>query len=307
MRDCGLEPGSVAGWEDEAIEKNYNKLIKSGTTAKNLPLACVSVEYLAAHQPDTVRGNMYLVVSAGWLPDTSDPSYDRIQRLLNRLRENGTIPFSWVVDTVRSTIKPASWSGQEDFADVVKVAYRKDYWAQLPDYVEIIVEKDTIAGKVSPVTREYDVPLHPIRGYSSTSYAWSIAQGWCDIKKPITIYYLGDHDPSGRDLERNIREKLERYSKCEFNWVRLGLNLEHFIEYDIIPLEPKKNDKRYGGFVSRWGRRCAELEAIPATALRDMVREAIESHIPRGSWEQLRRVEELERKQWTDLMANFRK
>jgi hypothetical protein len=86
------------------------------------------------------------------LPDTSDKSYGRIQRLLGRLRENGTISFSWIVDTVRSTIKPSSWSGLEQFADTVKRAYRKDFWASLPEYVEIIVEKDTIAGKVSPVT-----------------------------------------------------------------------------------------------------------------------------------------------------------
>jgi len=175
LRRGGFEPGSVTGWTGTDLAKSYKAIAESGTSAKNLPVAAVATEYLAAHQPDTVRGNMYLVVSAGWLPDTGKTSYNRIQRLLNRLRENYTIPFSWVVDTVRATIKPSSWSGLQDFADTVKQAYRKDYWANLPEYVEIIVEKDTIAGKVASVTREYDVPLHVIRGYSSTSYAWSIA------------------------------------------------------------------------------------------------------------------------------------
>jgi hypothetical protein len=252
------------------------------------------------------RGRKCLV-SRGWLPDTGDRSYNRIQRLLNRLRENGTVPFNWIVDTVRATIKPSSWSGLDDFADTVKQAYRKDYWASLPEYIEVIVEKDTVAGKVSPVTREFDVPLHPIRGYSSTSYAWSIAQGWKEIKKPITVYYVGDHDPSGRDLERNIRTKLARYSGCEFSWVRLGVNPEHFDEFDIIPLKPKKLDRRYKGFAAEWGDRCAEVEAIPATALREMIRDAIESPIPRGSWQRLKRVEKLEREQWDSMMAHFGK
>jgi hypothetical protein len=256
------------------------------------------VELLAAHQPDTVRGNMYLVVSAGWLPDTSDKSYDRIQRLLNRLRERGTVPFRWIVDNVRQTIKPSSWSGLGDFAETVQDAYRKDFWAELPDYVEVIVEKDTIAGKLASVTREYDVPLHPIRGYSSTSYAWTIAQNWKDIDKPITIYYLGDHDPSGRDLERNIHEKLARYSKREFSWVRLGVNADDFDSYGILPLAAKKKDARYRSFVQQWGERCAEVEAIPATELRRMLRQAIESHIPAGAWERLQQVEQLEQDQW---------
>ena len=176
----------------------------------------MAIKHLVAHQPDTVRGNMYLVVSAGWLPDTGKNVLQPHPAAIEPAAENYTVPFSRVVDTVHATIKPSSWSGLQDFADTVKQAYRKDYWANLPEYVEIIVEKDTVAGRVASVTREYDVPLHPIRGYSSTSYAWSIAQGWADIKKPITIYYIGDHDPSGRDLERNIHDKLARYSKRDF-------------------------------------------------------------------------------------------
>ena len=240
MEDHGWEPGKIAGWNAKLVESNYGLLAKTGVKAKNLPLVCAAVELLCAHKPDTVRGNMYLLVSHGWLPDTTDKSYDRIQRLLNKLRECGAVPFDWIVDNVRQTIKPSSWSGLADFADTVRDAYRMDFWARLPEYVEIIVEKDTIAGKVSEVTHEYDVPLHPIRGYSSTSYAYDVARNWSDIEKPIAVYYLGDHDPSGRDLERNIREKLTRYSKRPFSWLRLGLNPDQFDEFDVTPLAEEK-------------------------------------------------------------------
>jgi hypothetical protein len=306
LRAQGWEPGRANGGEDrELIERIYRIMCETKIRTANLPLACVAVELLAAHEPDTVRGNMYLVVSAGFLPDTSDKSYDRIQRLLRNLRENGTIPFEWIVDNVRQTIKPSSWSGLADFAEQVRDTYRLDFWARLPEYIEIIVEKDTIAGKLAPVTREYDVPLHPIRGYSSTSYAWRIAQGWQEITKPITVYYMGDHDASGRDLERDVRSKLERYSRKSFRWIRLGVNPEHFDQYDIIPLEPKKKDTRYKKFVAQWGARCAEVEAIPATDLRDMIRQAIESHIPAGEWEKLKEVEKQEREQWETFMETM--
>jgi hypothetical protein len=305
LRARGFEPGTIAGW-GERTERNYQIICNSGTKGEMLPFACVCIELLAAHAPDTVRGNMYLVVSKGWLPDTSKTSYNKVQRLLNRLRINGTIPFEWIVDNVRSTIKPSSWSGLADFADTVRDTYRKDFWAQLPEYVEVIVEKDTVAGKVSPVTEEYDVRLHPIRGYNSTTFAYNIARYWQEITKPIYIYYIGDHDPSGRDLERDIREKAARFSGKQVNWVRLAVNPEHFEEFNIPPLAPKRGDKRTPKFIQRWGKRCAEVEGIPATALRQIVREAIERHIPAGEWERLKKIEQTERDQWTGFMKKMK-
>jgi hypothetical protein len=305
LRAQGWGPGQAAGWDGEVLDRNYGVLLESGTSWKNLPLTCVAVELLAQHQPDTVRGNMYLVVSAGWLPDTSEKSYNRIQRLLNRLRLNGTVPFAWIVDNIRSTIKPASWSGLADFGETVRDAYRKDFWASLPEYVEVIVEKDTVAGKVAPVTREHDVRLHPIRGYNSTTFAYDIARQWQRIDKPITIYYVGDHDPSGRDLERDIREKATRFAGKEVSWVRLAVNLDHFDAFDIKPLAAKKSDKRYAKFVDLYGEDCAEVEAIPATDLREMIQEAIEGHIPEDAWQRLQQVEALEKEQWQAFMERM--
>jgi hypothetical protein len=156
---------------------------------------------------------------------------------------------------------------------------------------------------VAQVTEEYDVPLHPIRGYNSATFCWNIARGWDDVTKPITIYYLGDHDPSGRDLERDVRERLTRYARRPFSWRRLGISPDQFDTYGVIRLEPKPKDKRTPTFVERWGRACAEVEAIPATELRRILRGAIEGHIPQGEWQRLQRVEALERQQWEGYMA----
>src|SRR5262249_25125752 len=154
-----------------------------------------------------------------------------------------------------------------DFAETVRDAYRKDFWAELPEYVEVIVEKDTVAGKLSEVTRAYDVRLHPIRGYNSTTFAYEIATFWNRVRKPITIYYLGDHDPSGRDLERDVHATAERFTQRPFAWKRLAVEPEHFPEFHITPLRPKKKDARTRKFVERYGQDCAEVEAIPANDL----------------------------------------
>jgi hypothetical protein len=188
-----LEAGRLdahGGWHSDRVMKNCQIVAEAGFRQKNLALACVLCELLVQNQPDTVRGTMYAAVSCGWLPDTGDKSYGRCQRLLNELRLRKVLPFSWIVDNIRSTEKPSSWSGLADFADTVRDAYRRDFWASLPDYVCIVVEKDTVAGRVSPVTREYDVPLHPLRGFSSTTFAVEIGETWRKINKPIHAYWM---------------------------------------------------------------------------------------------------------------------
>ena len=291
------------GWNPTLTAGTYRNIIDVGMRSKNLPLAFVATQLALEQNPITLRGLMYQVVSAGFLPSTDKLHYQRLMRVMVALREAGVVPFEWIVDNVRSTEKPSSWSGLADFAETVKHAYRKDLWAQMEDYVHVIVEKDAIAGVLAPLTREYDVALSPIRGYASLSFAHGIAATWNRVEKPIYAFYLGDFDASGFDLERDMREKLERYCDRTFDWVRLGVNREDFEDFDLIPLKPKKKDARYSRFVAEHGHECAELDALPATELRRRVEEAITAHIDDEKWERLRRTEELEKETIDKLAA----
>ena len=248
---------------------------------------------------------MYRVVSAGWLPSTDKEHYARLGRMMTTLRERGIVPFSWIVDNVRSTIKPSSWSGMSDYVDSVRECYRKNFWAMLPEYGHVIVEKDAIAGTIAPVTRKYDMDLSPIRGYVSLSFANEIADVWDEIEKPIHAYYLGDFDASGFDLERDLRAKLERYCHRSFEWGRLAVNCEDFANFDLIPLKPKKSDRRYCTFVRKHGSECAELDAIPATELRRRVEDAINWHIPQIEWQRLCEVERVEKESFNEILAKL--
>jgi hypothetical protein len=284
------------GWQPTLTRERYQTLMAAGLRAKNLPLAFVAAQIALDEHPITLRGLLYRVVSAGWLPSTDREHYTRLGRVMTVLREAGCVPFSWIVDNVRATDKPSSWSGLEDFAETVKRAYRKDFWASMPDYVHVIVEKDAIAGVLAPTTREYDVALSPIRGYVSLSFAHGIAETWNRIKKPIYCYYLGDYDASGFDLERDIKAKLTRYCHCPFSWIRLAVNQDDLKAFGLIALRAKSTDTRYCRFVREHGSDCAELDALPATELRRRVEEAItRRHINWEEWERLRKVERLER------------
>jgi len=297
---------SAGGWETKLTDRTIQNIIDTGIRGKNLPLSVVACEIALEQNPLTLRGLMYQVVSAGWLPSTDNQHVARLGRLLTILRERGLVPFSWIVDNVRSTDKPSSWSGIGDYIDTVQRCYRKDFWASLAEYVHVFVEKDAVAGTISPVTREFDVALSPIRGYVSLSYAHEIADQWNQIEKPIFAYYLGDFDPSGFDLERDVREKLERYCDHGFAWKRLAVLPEDFDEFNLIPLAVKVKDKRAAKFRERHGDQCAEVDAIPATELRRRVREAIEGHIPTEEWDRLKSVEAAERESFVGVLESLR-
>lgn len=295
------------GWDSDLLASYYwrESILGTGLAAKNLPLAFVATELLKLDHPTTLRGLFYRVVSSGWLPSTDKKQYNRLGRIMKTLREKEVVPFSWIVDNMRSTIRPSSWSGIGDFIETVKDAYRKDFWESLPEYVHVFCEKDAIAGVLAQVTQEFDVALSPLRGYVSLTYAHEIADLWNGIRKPIFAYYLGDFDPSGFDLERDLKKKLHQFGDHSFEWKRLAVNQDDFNAFNLIPLAPKRTDRRYKEFVDRHGHKCAELDALPATELRRQLRDAILQHVPPEMWNRLQETERLEKESFEKVLARI--
>jgi hypothetical protein len=304
--------------------------------SKNQELSERAVEVLTAERPMTLRQLYYRLISAGVLRN-DQKEYKRLGQVMTRLRETGNVPRTWIVDHVRSTLKPSSWTGLADFADSVRECYRKDFWSGLDHHVEVFVEKDAVAGTVQPITAEYDVALRVCRGYSSVSFAGEIADLWTKIEKPIFAYYIGDFDPSGFDLERDLREKLQRYranKKSVFHsqmdgwawlddafdkrelwghlagltdvfWFRLAVRHADFEDHDLIRLPVKHSDNRSKGFTQRYGDDCAEVDALPPSELRQRVEQAITSHIDADRWSKLLEVEKLEQQTVAKSMAKW--
>jgi hypothetical protein len=284
---------------------------------KNKDLYREAAAVLNTESPITLRGLMYRLVSAGHLPDTSHKSYSRLGRLMTWARETGHVPMSMIVDHIRATLKPSSWSGLSDFGDTVRDAYRKNFWASLDCHVAVFCEKDAIAGTIQPATEKYDVPLHVCRGYASISFAGSIAEQWKRIEKPIYAYYLGDFDPSGFDIERDLIEKLARYSERQvvtaarhnntnrFHWRRLGVTDDDFADFGLIELAVKLKDNRAKAFIRDHGGRCAEIDALPPSELRQRIEDAISEHIDSEKWSKLQATEELEKATIKQTLVNL--
>ena len=287
----------------------------TGFNTKNTALAEALSSIVQEQQPMTCRAVYYQAVSAG-LIDAGKKQYNRLLAILASLRKSGEMPRDWIVDHLRTRLKPSSWTGLADYLETMRSCYRANLWAQQEAHVELFIEKDAIAGCVQNVAAEYDVALNVCRGYSSISQANDVAQYWRRISKPIFAYYLGDYDPSGIDMERELRAKLADYSgKVEtapadvdassFSWRRLAIRPDDFKAYNLLKLPINRKDSRAAGFMRTHGKYAAEVDAIPPSELRRLVREAIEGHINQAAWERLKLVEQAERESLGSVIDSF--
>ena len=248
----------------------------------------------------TVRQIYYALTVRGVLPKT-EAGYRQTCYQLGIMRELGIIPYGWIADNTRWRIKPYSDNSLEDALTRWQYSYRRDLWNDQPVYVEIWVEKDPLAGVISSITNEYDVPLYVSRGYSSKTFLYDAADYIKAIGKPTYIYHFGDHDPSGVDAAYKIRDGLIEHG-ADIHFERVAVTLEQIESIHLPTRETKRKDPRSKG----WGNKpSVELDALPAPVLRDLVRECIERHIDSFTLKMTKLIEQREIETLIEIRKNF--
>jgi hypothetical protein len=230
-----------------------------------------------AERPVTVRGLFYRVMSRGMVPKT-ETGYDVVQRQALKMRRAGELPNKWITDGSRLRLKTRTWSSPQAALENTARTYRRDLWIDQSRHVEIWCEKDAIRGVVYPITAQYDVPLMISRGFTSETFAHDTAEEINEEGKSAVIYQLGDHDPSGVVLWGDIQRRLRRFvdSSIELTFERIAVTPEQIDELGL-PTRPSKtkNNTHAANFTGD----SVEVDAIPSTTLRDLVRDAIEQWI----------------------------
>jgi hypothetical protein len=249
-------------------------------------------EITGATQPATVR-QVYYQGSVRNLISKDESGYTKVQTDLVKLRRTGKLPYEWIADNTRWQRKPATFDGPESALKATAELYRKALWTEAEVYVEIWIEKDALAGVLMPVTSLYDVPLMVARGYSSITFLYSSAEYIKRLEVPAYIYHLGDFDPSGVNAGEKIEEDLRKFAPgAEIHFERLAVP-EKQIEDWRLPTRPTKtSDSRAKKFGHEFS---VELDAINANQLRDLVRSAIERHLPADKLKVLQEAEESEK------------
>lgn len=235
-------------------------------------------EYEAEGYDLSLRQLYYQLVARGFI-ENSDRSYKRLGDLVNNARLAGLIDWDMIKDRGRETVTPPTW---EDPADIVAAAagqFAIDKWADQPNHVEVMVEKQALEGVLIPVCRSLGIRFTANKGYSSSSTMYEAGQRLAEYVaqgKNAFILYLGDHDPSGIDMTRDVDDRLCLFSREDIEVDRLALNLDQ-IEVLKPPKNPAKlTDARAKAYIRRFGLSSWELDAIEPRALAGIVTRAVE-------------------------------
>jgi hypothetical protein len=235
--------------------------------------------------------NIVEAEAPGLIPKT-EAAYDLIGRQLLKLRRAGRIPYDQITDGTRYVLRPTTHSRLDRMLRNAAQSYRRALWDNQDMEVQIFVEKDAISGVVSEVTEEWDVPLAVVRGYASESFAYTLAESVQEAGKPVFIYQLGDHDPSGLDAWRDLQRKVRAFAPdAEVIFERLAVTPEQIVELSLPTRPTKQTDSR----ASRFEGESVEVDAIPSTVLRSLVREAIVQHIDEDQFDITLAAEQSER------------
>lgn len=250
--------------------------------------------YMAGGDSLTLRQLYYRFVAGGLIAN-KDTEYDRLGSILNDARYAGLFDWNWLTDRTRNV--RGGDGGDTDPRDVVRdLSFFAALWEGQTERVEVWVEKDALVDVVGRAASERRTPYFSCRGYTSVSEVWAAArriEGYLDTDgvEHVTVLHLGDHDPSGIDMTRDITDRLELflsgdgYDAGRLSIERIALNMPQVRQYNPPPNPAKLTDSRSGAYVERFGGSSWELDALEPAVLRRLVSGRIEQLIDADEWQ----------------------
>ena len=276
------------------MSRNRNTRGQRGLARATIALANSCLEIIKTVQPITVRGVCYRLFVAGLIDSMAVKNTQKISRLLVRLREDGYLPWEWIVDDSRRTERKPHWTDIKEYAGVIEQSYRRDFWEHQRYRVVVISEKSTVAGILRPVLHEYGIPFMSLHGYNSATKVYELAQEIQTDRRVHVFLYVGDFDCSGMHMsEIDLPSRLKQYGADGFHLIRVALDDTHI--RNLPSFQAKQTDPRYRWYVGKYGVNAWELDAMDPNTLRDGVRKPIEVFVEKQAWERHKRTEDAEK------------
>lgn len=251
----------------------------------------------------TLRQLYYQFVSRDIIPN-NQKEYDKLGSIINDARLAGLIDWNAIVDRTRNLRGLSHWDNPQDILRGAEYGYRVDKWKNQEYRPEVWIEKDALVGVISGVCNELDIPYFSCRGYSSQSEMWRAAMRMEHHMKNNQIPYLvhlGDHDPSGIDMSRDITDRLEMFtSEYEgegFHVKRIALNFNQVQQYGPPPNPAKLTDSRVEKYIEEYGHESWELDALEPQTIVDLIRDEIGAIRNEDTWEADEEAEEKEKEE----------
>lgn len=275
----------------------------------------------------TLRQLYYQLVAAAEI-ENSERSYKRIGCILNDARLAGMVDWDAIVDRGRVMRKNSHWESPGSIVESCAKQFQYDKWENQPCHVEVMVEKQALEGVLIPVCRRLDINFTANKGYSSSSAMYEAGKRMEDVLtsgRSVVVIYLGDHDPSGIDMTRDIEDRLRMFSGVvwpadddgkliesfqydgSFTVERIALNMDQIEMHRPPPNPTKITDSRAKGYIDRFGHTSWELDALEPRMLSDLVEAAVLQYRDEDLWDAAEQREDDARMLLRDLAVEANK
>jgi hypothetical protein len=240
----------------------------------------------------TLRQLYYQGVTQNLYPN-SERSYKRLGNVVSDGRLLGLIDWNHLTDRHRET-SGTGWETMDtlpEMADLIhgienRVAH--DLWAGQDFRPEIWVEKDALEQVAQKAASGYRIPYFACKGYVSSSAMWEAGYGrfgrYMAMGQTPVIIHLGDHDPSGIDMTRDIEDRLALFAGSGIEVKRIALNFDQIEAFNPPPNPAKVTDSRFESYERRFGDESWELDALAPELLVQLARETVQSLIDPEIW-----------------------
>lgn len=245
----------------------------------------------------TVRQLYYQLVSRNVIPNT-EKSYKNVTSVVNDARLAGMMDWDGIEDRTRSFIRRSRWTSGAEILKSAANSFHMDMWSNQDARVFVIIEKEALAGVLERICQQYDAPLLAARGYPSGTVLREFAENdlipAMDNGQDIVVLHLGDHDPSGIDMSRDLEQRITLFAgEQPTHFARIALNMSQIQSLKPPPNPAKSTDARFADYYRKHGQHSWELDALDPTYLINLVKINIENYIDSDRWDkQKERIKE---------------
>ena len=263
----------------------------------------------------TLRQLYYQLVSRDVIPNKQS-EYSKLSTILKEGRMAGIVDWGAIEDRLRRPSSPASFDSPKHILEAAIQQYALPRQNGQAVYLEVWVEKDALSGVLKRVTEKYHIPILVNRGYSSVSAMYDSFMRFVHRaawkERDVKIIYLGDYDPSGLDMIRDIASRIEEFQvgyndghlveEMFFEVIPIALTKEQIDQYDPPPNPAKITDPRAKNFIKKHGDMSWEVDALRPDVLNQLLDDAILSYIDEDLYKEILEQEKVDKEKLKSLI-----
>ena len=234
----------------------------------------------------TLRQLYYQLVARDIIPNEVK-EYQKLSGILTDARYCGLVDWSAIEDRIRVPEMHGEWDNVLDLIQSAKASYRLPRWKEQEFYLELFTEKDALSSVLQPIADRFHIHFCVNRGYTSASSIYDLSKRVIEQiqnEKKVKILYLGDFDPSGQDMLRDIRDRLtelleqgDEYYSFEENVevIPIALTMAQVKQYNPPENPAKLSDPRAKWYIREYGNKSWEVDALRPEVMIKLVENTI--------------------------------